>query len=132
MEGEPAAGHARARVLSPLRKRLQPEFARPGSARSIRSIGSSAISPTRRAGRSRTGRPTGKRVLVVGAGPAGLSCAYQLRRLGHDVEIRDANPEPGGMMHYGIPAYRLPREGLGKRDRAHRSDGRDGSCATLA
>jgi NADPH-dependent glutamate synthase beta subunit-like oxidoreductase len=55
---------------------------------------------------------SGKRVLVVGAGPAGLSCAYQLRRLGHDVEIRDANPEPGGMMHYGIPAYRLPRQGL--------------------
>ena len=58
------------------------------------------------------GQPTGKRVLVVGAGPAGLSCAYHLRRFGHEVEIRDANPEPGGMMHYGIPAYRLPREGL--------------------
>jgi NADPH-dependent glutamate synthase beta subunit-like oxidoreductase len=55
------------------------------------------------------GAPTGKRVLVVGAGPAGLSCAWHLRRLGHDVEIRDAMPEPGGMMHYGIPAYRLPR-----------------------
>jgi NADPH-dependent glutamate synthase beta subunit-like oxidoreductase len=60
------------------------------------------------------GAPTGKRVLVVGAGPAGLSCAYQLRRFGHEVEIRDANPQPGGMMHYGIPAYRLPREGLVK------------------
>ena len=60
------------------------------------------------------GAPTGKRVLVVGAGPAGLSCAYHLRRFGHAVEIRDANPEPGGMMHYGIPAYRLPREGLDK------------------
>ena len=60
------------------------------------------------------GPPTGKRVLVVGAGPAGLSCAYHLRRFGHDVEIRDANAEPGGMMHYGIPAYRLPREGLDK------------------
>ena len=56
--------------------------------------------------------PTGKRVLVVGAGPGGLSCAYQLRRLGHEVEIRDSSPEPGGMMHYGIPAYRLPRDGL--------------------
>ena len=60
------------------------------------------------------GRPTGKRVLVIGAGPAGLSCAYHLRRFGHDVEIRDANSEPGGMMKYGIPAYRLPREGLDK------------------
>jgi len=58
--------------------------------------------------------PTGRRVLVVGAGPGGLSCAYQLRRMGHDVEIRDAGNQPGGMMHYGIPAYRLPREGLMK------------------
>jgi formate dehydrogenase beta subunit len=55
---------------------------------------------------------TGKRVLVVGAGPAGLTCAYHLRRMGHAVEIRDAGPEPGGMMHYGIPEYRLPRPGL--------------------
>jgi NADPH-dependent glutamate synthase beta subunit-like oxidoreductase len=55
---------------------------------------------------------TGRRVLVVGAGPAGLTCAYHLRRLGHDVEIRDAGAEPGGMMRYGIPAYRLPRDGL--------------------
>jgi len=61
-----------------------------------------------------TAPPTGKRVLVIGAGPGGLSCAYHLRRMGHDVEIRDASPEPGGMMHYGIPAYRLPRDGLMK------------------
>jgi formate dehydrogenase (NADP+) beta subunit len=60
----------------------------------------------------RVGAPTGKRILVVGAGPGGLSCAYQLRRMGHDVEIRDASPAPGGMMRYGIPAYRLPRDGL--------------------
>ena len=60
------------------------------------------------------GAPTGKRVLVVGAGPAGLSCAYHLRRLGHEVEIRDAGDEPGGMMRYGIPAYRLPRDKVGK------------------
>ena len=55
---------------------------------------------------------TGKRVLVIGAGPAGLSCAYHLKRLGHEVEIRDAGAQPGGMLHYGIPAYRLPRAGL--------------------
>lgn len=55
------------------------------------------------------GAPTGKRVLIIGAGPAGLSCAWHLRRFGHDVEIRDAMAEPGGMLHYGIPAYRLPR-----------------------
>src|SRR5262245_9284781 len=56
---------------------------------------------------------SGKRVLVVGAGPSGLSAAYHLARLGHEVEIRDAGPEPGGMMRYGIPAYRLPRDVLG-------------------
>ncbi|EXS70486.1 glutamate synthase [Sphingobium sp. Ant17] len=56
--------------------------------------------------------PSGKRVLIVGAGPSGLSAAYHLARLGHTVEIRDAGPLPGGMMHFGIPAYRLPREDL--------------------
>jgi NADPH-dependent glutamate synthase beta subunit-like oxidoreductase len=54
--------------------------------------------------------PTGQQVLVIGAGPSGLSAAYHLARLGHQVEIRDASPEPGGMMRYGIPAYRLPRD----------------------
>jgi NADPH-dependent glutamate synthase beta subunit-like oxidoreductase len=55
-------------------------------------------------------KASGKRVLVVGAGPSGLSAAYHLARRGHHVEIRDAGPQPGGMMRYGIPAYRLPRE----------------------
>ncbi len=54
--------------------------------------------------------PTGKRVLVVGAGPSGLSAAYHLARLGHAVTIRDAGAAPGGMMRYGIPKYRLPRD----------------------
>ncbi|MCC7433555.1 MAG: NAD(P)-binding protein [Methanoregulaceae archaeon] len=52
---------------------------------------------------------SGKRVLVVGAGPAGLSCAYQLARRGHKAVILEAGPMAGGMMHFGIPAYRLPR-----------------------
>ena len=56
--------------------------------------------------------PSGKRVLVVGAGPSGLSAAYHLALLGHEVTIRDAGPKPGGMMRYGIPTYRLPREVL--------------------
>ncbi|GID32299.1 NADPH-dependent glutamate synthase beta subunit-like oxidoreductase [Paractinoplanes brasiliensis] len=56
--------------------------------------------------------PSGKRVLVVGAGPSGLSAAYHLARLGHRVVVRDAGAEPGGMMRYGIPAYRLPRDVL--------------------
>jgi NADPH-dependent glutamate synthase beta subunit-like oxidoreductase len=53
---------------------------------------------------------TGKRVLVVGAGPSGLSAAYHLRRRGHAVTIYDAGPAAGGMMRFGIPRYRLPRE----------------------
>jgi NADPH-dependent glutamate synthase beta subunit-like oxidoreductase len=55
---------------------------------------------------------TGKRVLVVGAGPAGLSAAYHLARAGHDVTVREASEKPGGMMRYAIPRYRLPREVL--------------------
>ena len=55
---------------------------------------------------------TGKRVLVVGAGPSGLSAAYQLRRRGHDVKIVEAGPLAGGMMRFGIPKYRLPRDVL--------------------
>jgi len=56
--------------------------------------------------------PSGKRVLVVGAGPSGLSAAYHLARMGHRVEILEAGPMAGGMMHFGIPAYRLPRQEL--------------------
>jgi len=55
---------------------------------------------------------SGKRVLVVGAGPSGLSAAYHLRRLGHQVKIVDAGPFAGGMMRFGIPKYRLPRDVL--------------------
>jgi len=54
-------------------------------------------------------RESGKHVLVVGAGPSGLSAAYHLRRLGHGVTIREAGPMAGGMMRFGIPKYRLPR-----------------------
>ncbi|MEV5845370.1 NAD(P)-binding protein [Streptomyces sp. NPDC051985] len=55
---------------------------------------------------------SGKKVLVVGSGPAGLSAAYHLRLLGHEVTVREAQEKPGGMMRYGIPRYRLPREVL--------------------
>ena len=57
-------------------------------------------------------KPSGKRVLIVGAGPSGLSAAYHLTRMGHRVEIHEAGPLAGGMMHFGIPAYRLPRDVL--------------------
>ncbi|MGA6992923.1 MAG: FAD-dependent oxidoreductase, partial [Candidatus Deferrimicrobiaceae bacterium] len=56
--------------------------------------------------------PTGKRVAVVGGGPAGLTCAYYLSLRGHSVAIHEAMPRLGGMLRYGIPAYRLPREEL--------------------
>ena len=55
-------------------------------------------------------RRSGRRVMVVGAGPSGLSAAYHLTRLGHEVEVFDAGDRPGGMMRYGIPEYRLPRD----------------------
>jgi len=55
---------------------------------------------------------SGKRVLIVGAGPSGLSAAYHLTRLGHSVEVHEAGPMAGGMMHFGIPAYRMPRDVL--------------------
>jgi NADPH-dependent glutamate synthase beta subunit-like oxidoreductase/Pyruvate/2-oxoacid:ferredoxin oxidoreductase delta subunit len=52
----------------------------------------------------------GKKVAIVGAGPAGLSTAYHLRRMGYNVTIFDSNQSPGGIMRYGIPAYRLPKD----------------------
>ncbi len=53
-----------------------------------------------------------EKIAVVGAGPAGLSCAYQLARQGYPVTVFEAFPKPGGMLRYGIPEYRLPREVL--------------------
>lgn len=57
-------------------------------------------------------KATGKKVLVVGAGPSGLSAAYHLARYGHHVTIHEAGPLAGGMMRFGIPKYRLPRDVL--------------------
>jgi glutamate synthase (NADPH/NADH) small chain len=54
------------------------------------------------------GTPTGRRVAVVGAGPAGLACAHRLAMYGHDVVIFDARPKPGGLNEYGIAAYKAP------------------------
>lgn len=55
---------------------------------------------------------SGKKVLVVGAGPSGLAAAYHLARMGHGVTLADAGPKAGGMMRFGIPKYRLPRDVL--------------------
>jgi len=56
--------------------------------------------------------PTGKKVAVIGGGPAGLTAAYYLAKLGHAVTVFEALPEAGGMMRVGIPEYRLPRQVL--------------------
>ncbi len=53
---------------------------------------------------------TGKKVAVIGSGPAGLTAAFYLRKQGHAITVFEAAPKPGGMMRYGIPAYRLPRD----------------------
>ena len=58
--------------------------------------------------------PTGKRIAVVGGGPSGLTTAYFLSRMGHDVTIFERREKLGGMLRYGIPNYRLPREVLDK------------------
>jgi formate dehydrogenase major subunit len=60
----------------------------------------------------RPGVPSGKRVAIVGAGPAGLTVAFYLLQRGHACTVFDAHPLPGGMLRYGIPEYRLPRAAL--------------------
>jgi formate dehydrogenase major subunit len=57
---------------------------------------------------------TGKKAAIIGAGPAGLACAYFLRQQGHEVAVFERLPEPGGMLRYGIPEYRLPKADLKK------------------
>ena len=52
--------------------------------------------------------PTGRKVAVVGAGPAGLACAHTLALLGHDVVVFDARPKAGGLNEYGLAAYKTP------------------------
>jgi formate dehydrogenase major subunit len=89
----------------------------------------------------RPGPPSGKRFAIVGAGPAGLTAAFYLRQRGHDCTLFDAHSRPGGMLRYGIPAYRLPRraldeeiaviERLGARFRMNLRLGRDFSLGDL-
>ncbi len=67
--------------------------------------------------------PTGKRVAILGSGPAGLSAGYYLAKRGHSVTVLEALPEPGGMMRVGIPGYRLPEEVLDKEIEVIRSTG---------
>ena len=58
------------------------------------------------------GKPTGKRIAIIGGGPNGLTAAYFLRLMGHEVEVFEKRKFLGGMLRYGIPSYRLPRETL--------------------
>jgi NADPH-dependent glutamate synthase beta subunit-like oxidoreductase len=102
------------------------------------------IFPTSRSGLNasyRRGDKTGKRIVIVGSGPAGMSCAHDLALLGHDVTIFEAAPVPGGMLRMGVPEYRLPRElidleiqailALGPTLKLNQALGRDFSLADL-
>ena len=102
------------------------------------------IFPTSRSGLNaarQRGDKSGKRVAIVGAGPAGLSCAHDLALLGHEVTIFDAASAAGGMLRLGIPGYRLPRElidleieailALGPTIRLNQALGKDFTLADL-
>jgi glutamate synthase (NADPH) small chain len=60
-------------------------------------------------------RKTGKRIAIVGSGPAGLSCAQQLARAGHDVQLFEKNAKPGGLLRYGIPDFKLEKRHIDRR-----------------
>ena len=72
-------------------------------------------------------KPTGKRVAVIGAGPSGLTCAYYLTQLGHQVDVYEAEQVPGGVLYWGIPEYRLPNSVLLKEIHAIEKAGREDS-----
>ena len=75
-------------------------------------IGDAALANNYNYHYTKAGKETGKKVAIIGGGPAGLSAAYQLRRMGHGVTVFDDHKELGGMMRYGIPGYRTPRQVL--------------------
>jgi glutamate synthase (NADPH) small chain len=60
-------------------------------------------------------RKTGKRIAIVGSGPAGLACAQQLARAGHDVQLFEKNAKPGGLLRYGIPDFKLEKRHIDRR-----------------
>ncbi len=73
-------------------------------------------------------KETGRRIAIVGSGPAGLSAAFYLRRAGHSVRVFEKMPEPGGLLRYAIPAYRLPKEVVQKLADALRRMGVEFQC----
>ena len=68
-------------------------------------------------------RRTGKRVAIVGAGPSGLAAADRLNRLGHFVDVYDRADRPGGLLTYGIPNMKLPKEIVARRIRLMEEEG---------
>ena len=133
LRGRLAADHGRQPVprdhgpglLPPVRDGLQPRPARQavGINSVERFLGDEAIQQGWTVCRRRRA-PTGRRVLVVGAGPSGLSAAYHCAGSATRSTIRDAGAAPGGMMRYGIPTYRLPRDVLDAEIAAHPRPGR--------
>jgi len=68
-------------------------------------------------------RKTGKRIAVIGSGPAGMSCAQQLARVGHDVQLFEKNAKPGGLLRYGIPDFKLEKRLVDRRIAQMRAEG---------
>lgn len=73
---------------------------------------------------------TGKKIAIIGAGPSGLTAAYFLQLMGHQTVVFEEKEQPGGMLRYGIPSYRFPRERLQEDIDAILSTGVDLRCNT--
>ena len=73
-------------------------------------------------------RTTGKRIAVVGSGPAGLSCAQQLARAGHEVCVYERNAKPGGLLRYGIPDFKMEKHLIDRRVEQMRAEGVEFRC----
>ena len=117
--GQPVPVGLRLDLHGAVRDGLPPRHAR----RADRDPDPQALRGRARQACPRSTRPTIRRpekVAIVGGGPAGMSAAYYLARLGYGVTVLEAMPVPGGMMAIGIPEYRLPREVLRERDRPDR------------
>jgi glutamate synthase (NADPH/NADH) small chain len=82
------------------------------------------------AAEGRVGEPSGRKIAIIGAGPAGLTAAFDLAKAGHGVTVFEALPAPGGMMRYGIPEYRLPYDKLDEDIDVIRSMGVEIRCGT--